>query len=38
MYDKGFESRWMSAELMCYAKAIIVFFTDFTTFFVGGII
>ena len=34
---KGFESRWMSVELVCYVKTIIVF-TSFTTSFVDNIL
>ena len=37
-YKQGFQSSWMSAKLMCYVKTIIVFFINFTTSFVGGIL
>ena len=37
MYER-FESRWMSVKLTCYDKTITVFFINFTTFFVGGIL
>ena len=36
--NQGFESRWMSDELTCYVKTIIVFFINFTTSFVCGIL
>ena len=34
--NQGFESRWMSVELICYVKST-VFFISFMTSFVGGI-
>ena len=37
MYER-FESRWMPVKLTCYDKTITVFFINFTTFFVGGIL
>ena len=37
LLDQGFESRWMSVELLCYVTTIIAFYKSFTTSFVGGI-
>ena len=34
---QGFQSRWMSVELICYVKRIIVFI-NFKASFVGGIL
>ena len=34
---QGFESRWMSVELICYVKTIIAFI-NFTASFAGGIL
>ena len=34
---QGFESGWMSVELLCYVKTI-VFFINFATSFVGGVL
>ena len=37
LLDQEFESRWMSIELICYVKTIVLFI-DFTTSFVCRIL